>query len=187
MSTIASGPGAAGAPVDPGDLPEARRRPRGPAVVDRAKPAAGRDRRHRPPPHDPDRRPRALHRAVRRRARRSAPPFEPPSSAHWLGLDDGGVDMVTLIMYGARVSLIVGLRGRGRGDADRRRRRHPRRLLRRQVGHRADAGDRLLPRHPGRPAHDRDRGDLGPEPDATSSSSSASSTGRGRPGSSVRR
>lgn len=34
--------------------------------------------------------------------------FEPPSSAHWLGLDDGGVDMLTLMMWGARVSLVVG-------------------------------------------------------------------------------
>jgi peptide/nickel transport system permease protein len=34
--------------------------------------------------------------------------FEPPSSAHWLGLDDGGFDMLSLMMFGARVSLIVG-------------------------------------------------------------------------------
>ena len=34
--------------------------------------------------------------------------FEPPSAAHWLGLDDGGFDMLSLMMYGARVSLIVG-------------------------------------------------------------------------------
>ena len=34
--------------------------------------------------------------------------FEPPCSAHWLGLDDGGFDMVSLMMYGTRVSLIVG-------------------------------------------------------------------------------
>jgi peptide/nickel transport system permease protein len=31
-----------------------------------------------------------------------------PSSAHWLGLDDGGIDMLTLLMWGARVSLLVG-------------------------------------------------------------------------------
>ncbi len=36
------------------------------------------------------------------------PPFAPPSREHWLGLDDGGVDMLSLIIYGARVSLIVG-------------------------------------------------------------------------------
>ena len=34
--------------------------------------------------------------------------FEPPSSEHWLGLDDGGFDMLSLMIYGARVSLIVG-------------------------------------------------------------------------------
>jgi peptide/nickel transport system permease protein len=34
--------------------------------------------------------------------------FQHPSSKHWLGLDDGGVDMLTLMLYGARVSLIVG-------------------------------------------------------------------------------
>jgi peptide/nickel transport system permease protein len=36
------------------------------------------------------------------------PPFEPPSTSHWLGLDDGGVDMLTLMMWGARISLVVG-------------------------------------------------------------------------------
>jgi peptide/nickel transport system permease protein len=35
-------------------------------------------------------------------------PFAPPSGAHPFGLDDGGVDMLTLMMYGARVSLLVG-------------------------------------------------------------------------------
>lgn len=35
-------------------------------------------------------------------------PFERPSWAHPLGLDDGGVDMLTLMIYGARISLIVG-------------------------------------------------------------------------------
>jgi peptide/nickel transport system permease protein len=36
------------------------------------------------------------------------PPFEPPSWKHPLGLDDGGIDMVTLLMWGARISLVVG-------------------------------------------------------------------------------
>jgi peptide/nickel transport system permease protein len=36
------------------------------------------------------------------------PPFEPPSWKHPLGLDDGGIDMVTLLMWGTRVSLVVG-------------------------------------------------------------------------------
>jgi peptide/nickel transport system permease protein len=35
-------------------------------------------------------------------------PYEAPSWSHPLGLDDGGVDMVTVMIYGARVSLIVG-------------------------------------------------------------------------------
>ncbi|MBI2236924.1 MAG: ABC transporter permease [Actinobacteria bacterium] len=34
--------------------------------------------------------------------------YAPPSGSHWLGLDDGGIDMVTLLMWGARVSLTVG-------------------------------------------------------------------------------
>jgi peptide/nickel transport system permease protein len=35
-------------------------------------------------------------------------PFESPSWSHPLGLDDAGVDMLTLMMWGARVSLLVG-------------------------------------------------------------------------------
>src|SRR3954451_4831367 len=35
--------------------------------------------------------------------------FGHPSWSHPLGLDDGGVDMVTLLMWGARISLVVGL------------------------------------------------------------------------------
>ncbi|HET6908567.1 MAG TPA: ABC transporter permease [Mycobacteriales bacterium] len=35
-------------------------------------------------------------------------PYEPPSASHWLGLDDGGVDVLTLLLYGARISLLVG-------------------------------------------------------------------------------
>jgi peptide/nickel transport system permease protein len=36
------------------------------------------------------------------------PPFGAPSWDHLLGLDDGGIDMVTLLMWGARISLVVG-------------------------------------------------------------------------------
>ena len=36
------------------------------------------------------------------------PVFGAPSWKHPLGLDDGGIDMVTLLMWGARISLIVG-------------------------------------------------------------------------------
>ncbi len=35
--------------------------------------------------------------------------FQPPSRAHWLGTDDAGVDMLSLIIRGARVSLLVGV------------------------------------------------------------------------------
>jgi peptide/nickel transport system permease protein len=34
--------------------------------------------------------------------------YAPPSSEHWLGTDDGGADMLSLIFAGSRVSLIVG-------------------------------------------------------------------------------
>ncbi len=36
------------------------------------------------------------------------PVFGAPSWSHPLGLDDGGIDMVTLLMWGAQISLIVG-------------------------------------------------------------------------------
>jgi peptide/nickel transport system permease protein len=36
------------------------------------------------------------------------PVYGRPSWSHPLGLDDGGVDMVTLLMWGARISLVVG-------------------------------------------------------------------------------
>jgi peptide/nickel transport system permease protein len=34
--------------------------------------------------------------------------FEPPSAQHWLGCDDGGIDMLSELIEGGRVSLIVG-------------------------------------------------------------------------------
>ena len=36
------------------------------------------------------------------------PPYEPPSWEHPLGLDDGGIDMVSLLIQGGRISLVVG-------------------------------------------------------------------------------
>jgi peptide/nickel transport system permease protein len=36
-------------------------------------------------------------------------PYESPSASHWLGLDDGGADMLSALMYGARISLLVGI------------------------------------------------------------------------------
>jgi peptide/nickel transport system permease protein len=38
----------------------------------------------------------------------SCPVFAAPSFHHWLGCDDGGVDLLSEIMYGGRVSLIIG-------------------------------------------------------------------------------
>lgn len=37
------------------------------------------------------------------------PVFSPPSLHHPMGLDDGGIDVFTLILYGGRISLTVGL------------------------------------------------------------------------------
>jgi len=34
--------------------------------------------------------------------------FKPPSMKHWLGTDDVGRDLLTLIMYGGRISLLIG-------------------------------------------------------------------------------
>jgi peptide/nickel transport system permease protein len=39
---------------------------------------------------------------------RVGPVFGAPAWSHPLGLDDGGIDMVTLLMWGARISLVVG-------------------------------------------------------------------------------
>jgi peptide/nickel transport system permease protein len=34
--------------------------------------------------------------------------FEPPSAAHWLGCDDGGIDVLSLVIRGGAVSMFVG-------------------------------------------------------------------------------
>ena len=39
---------------------------------------------------------------------KTGPIYQAPSSTHWLGTDDGGVDMFSLLVYGSRVSLEVG-------------------------------------------------------------------------------
>jgi peptide/nickel transport system permease protein len=40
--------------------------------------------------------------------REVGPVYGSPSSKHWLGLDDGGIDMLSEVIQGARVSMIVG-------------------------------------------------------------------------------
>jgi peptide/nickel transport system permease protein len=39
---------------------------------------------------------------------KTGPIYQAPSGSHWLGTDDGGVDMFSLLVYGSRVSLEVG-------------------------------------------------------------------------------
>ncbi len=34
--------------------------------------------------------------------------FEPPSASHWMGCDDGGIDVMSLVIQGGRVSMTVG-------------------------------------------------------------------------------
>ena len=34
--------------------------------------------------------------------------YAPPSASHWLGCDDGGIDMLSQLMQGGRISLLVG-------------------------------------------------------------------------------
>ena len=95
------------------------------------------------------------------------PVYAPPSWKHPLGLDDGGIDMVSLLIHGGRVSLIVGFAatfvamiiGGGIG------------ILAGYFGgwarHRADADHGLLPRHPRPAPRDRRGRGLGREPAPT--------------------
>jgi len=39
------------------------------------------------------------------------PVYQPPNGKHLLGLDDGGIDMLSMVIAGARVSMIVGFAG----------------------------------------------------------------------------
>ena len=36
-------------------------------------------------------------------------PFDPPSAAHWLGTNDIGQDILSELIYGARISLLIGI------------------------------------------------------------------------------
>ncbi|MBI4789035.1 MAG: ABC transporter permease [Chloroflexi bacterium] len=36
-------------------------------------------------------------------------PFDPPSAAHWLGTNDIGQDILSELVYGARISLLIGI------------------------------------------------------------------------------
>ena len=106
MSTIASGPGQAGAPTDPGEVKGGRGRGAVVWSVLRSRPRATIGATvllltilmaiFAPflAPYGP--------------REKVGPPFAPPSSEFPLGLDDGGIDMLSLIIYGSRVSLIVG-------------------------------------------------------------------------------
>jgi len=38
----------------------------------------------------------------------TGPVYAPPSTQHWLGTDDGGVDVLSELIYGGRTSLVVG-------------------------------------------------------------------------------
>ncbi len=46
-------------------------------------------------------------------------PFEPPSREFWLGTDNFGRSVLDLVIYGSRISLLVGLRGDRRHDGAR--------------------------------------------------------------------
>src|SRR5215472_12044073 len=47
-------------------------------------------------------------RAALRAGRTAPPPAAPPSARHWLGTDQIGRDVLSRMLYGARVSLAVG-------------------------------------------------------------------------------
>ena len=63
----------------------------------------------------------------------------PPAAPFYLGTDDLGRDVLSRLLYGARISLLVGLVAMVVDDGDRHRRRPHRRLLRRRHRRRAHA------------------------------------------------
>ena len=91
--------------------------------------------------------------------------FAPPSRAHPFGQDELGRDILSRVIYGARISLTAGLAAVAiatvGGDHHRGGDRLPRTLAR--LG--ADAADGRAPRLPEHPARHRDRLDARGEPD----------------------
>ena len=122
-----------------------------------------------PPQHDGHGRPRApglfivarprSHRcsSTRERDQRADPPgepFQPPSLEFPLGTDNFGRSVLDLVIYGSRISLLVGFAATV-VTMHGRRRRDRRRLLRRADRHRAERLHELVPRDPVGPAGHR--------------------------------
>ena len=91
--------------------------------------------------------------------------YEPPSSAHWLGTDDGGSGHA--LARHRRLARLAdrGVRRSARRHAHRRDDRALVGFLRRQKRHRAHAHHRLRARDPGHPPDDHRRCALRPQPD----------------------
>ncbi len=70
--------------------------------------------------------------------------LKPPSWKHPFGTDNLGRDMLSRCLYGAQLSVIIGLSRSGAGDGDLGDHRHPQRLPRRQGRHGGAAHRRCL-------------------------------------------
>ena len=88
--------------------------------------------------------------------------LEPPSSEFWLGTDDNGRSVLTQLIWGARISLFVGLMATLISMLIGTVRRPGLRLLRRLGGREPVPGHRVVPGHPVPAA--RDRAGHGPRP-----------------------
>ena len=82
-------------------------------------------------------------------------PIEPPSSTYWLGTDFYGRPILTLIIWGSRISLIVGLAATVISMVLGTLHRHLRRSLPGLAGRRVQQAHRLVPGHPVPAAGDR--------------------------------